>query len=234
MFDHTASRQAEDAATASAGVAGPAVRSRVIIADDHPLFRDGLARRIQERPELDLVAQADNGDTALALIRTLAPDVAVVDLKMPGTGGLAVTRALAREGSRTRVVLLSAHLDSALVFEALAAGARAFISKDADRLEVCETIAAVAGGEVVLPRWLHSGLASEIRARAREPAQALTVREVDVLRLVADGASAPAVGRALHLSTGTVKSHLTSIYEKLGVNDRAAAVAEAMRRGMLE
>jgi two-component system nitrate/nitrite response regulator NarL len=99
---------------------------------------------------------------------------------------------------------------------------------------VCETIVAVARGEVVLPPWLHSGLASEIRARARDPDPGLTARELDVLRLIAEGRSAPAVGRALHLSTGTVKSHLTSVYEKLGVNDRAAAVAEGMRRGVLE
>lgn len=219
----------------SAWAAAPVgARSRVVIADDHPLFREGLARRIEERPELELVAQAADGDAALELIRRLGPDVAVIDLKMPGTGGLGVARALAREGSRTRLVLLSAHLDSSLVFEAMAAGARAFISKDADRLEVCETIVAVARGEVVLPSWLHSGIASEIKARAGDPTTALTAREMDVLRLIADGASAPAVGRALHLSTGTVKSHLTSLYEKLGVNDRAAAVAEAMRRGVLE
>ncbi len=223
-----------EATTAQAGSVDTHVRSRVVIADDHPLFRDGLARRIQERPELELVGQAADGEAALELVRTLEPDVAVVDLKMPGAGGLAVARALAREGLRTRLVLLSAHLDSALVFEALAAGARAFISKDADRLEVCETIVAVARGEVVLPSWLHSGLASEIKARAGDRALALTAREMDVLQLIAEGRSAPAVGRALHLSTGTVKSHLTSVYEKLGVNDRAAAVAEAMRRGVLE
>jgi two-component system nitrate/nitrite response regulator NarL len=206
----------------------------VIIADDHPLFREGLARCIQERSELELVAQAADGSAAMELIRGLEPDVAVVDLKMPGTGGLAVARTLAHEGLRTHLVLVSAHLDSSLVFEALAAGARAFISKDADRLEVCAAIVAVAEGGVVLPSWLHAGLASEIKARVGDPALALTTREMDVLRLVAEGASAPAVGRALHLSTGTVKSHLTSVYEKLGVNDRAAAVAEAMRRGVLE
>lgn len=168
------------------------------------------------------------------MIRSLGPDVAVVDLKMPGAGGLAVARALARERLRTRLVLLSAHLDSALAFEALATGARAFVSKDADRIEVCETIVAVARGDVVLPSWLHSGLASEIRTRAGEQDVALSAREMDVLRLIAAGSSAPAIGHALHLSTGTVKSHLTSLYEKLGVNDRAAAVAEAMRRGVLE
>ncbi len=234
VFDHPASRKAADAAAARAGPPNTRERTRVIIADDHPLFRDGLARRVQERPDLELVGQAADGNEVIELVRALKPDVAVVDLKMPGGGGLGVARALTREALTTHLVLLSAHLDSALVFEALAAGARAFVSKDADRLEVCETIVAVARGDVVLPAWLHAGLASEIRTRARDADPALTARELDVLRLIAEGRSAPAVGRALHLSTGTVKSHLTSVYEKLGVNDRAAAVAEGMRRGVLE
>lgn len=210
------------------------VRTRVLIADDHPLFRDGLARRIKERPELELVAEAADGPAALAEIRVTRPDVAVLDIKMPGLDGIRIASAVAREDLATRVLILSAYVESAVVFKALAAGARAFLSKDSDRREVCEAIIAVARGEVVLPPNVHAGLVDQIRSRGGDDTASLTAREREILVLIADGASAPQIGRALHLSTGTVKSHLKNLYEKLGVSDRAAAVAEAMRRGILE
>lgn len=209
-------------------------RSSVIVADDHPLFRDGLTRRIRERPELEVVGEAAEGNAAFELIRRLSPNVAVLDLKMPGMDGLKVARSLAAQQRKTRLVILSAYVESSFVFEALAAGVRAFVSKDSDRQDVCEAIIAVTRGEVVLPPALHSGLAAEIQSRAGVRQQALSGREREVLKLIAGGASAPQVARELHLSTGTIKTHLASLYEKLGVNDRAAAVAEAMRRGMLE
>ena len=209
-------------------------RTRVVVADDHPLFRDGLTRRIRERPDLELVGEATDGSEALDAIRSLRPDVAVVDIKMPRLDGLRVAAAVSRDELDTRVVILSAYVEDALVFKALAAGARAFLSKDAERGEVCDALAAVARGEVVLPPTVHSGLVSQIRANAGDDQRRLTARERDVLTLVATGASAPEIGRQLHLSTGTVKTHLKNLYDKLGVSDRAAAVAEAMRRGMLE
>jgi two-component system, NarL family, nitrate/nitrite response regulator NarL len=209
-------------------------RTRVLIADDHPLFRDGLARRNKERPELELIGEAGDGPGTLEAIRELKPDVAVLDIKMPGLDGLKVAAAVAREELPTQIVILSAYVESPIVFKALAAGARAFLSKDADRCDVCETIVAVARGEVVLPPMMHSGLVDQIRAHAGGDAPGLTPREREVLNLIAAGASAPEIGRRLHLSTGTVKAHQQGLYEKLGVSDRAAAVAEAMRRGILE
>ncbi|HLH64346.1 MAG TPA: response regulator transcription factor [Solirubrobacteraceae bacterium] len=211
----------------------PGPETTVLIADDHPLFRDGLARHICERDELRLVGEAADGAAALDAIRDLRPDVAVVDLKMPRVDGIRVAAAAAREAPCTRVMILSAYIESALVFRALAAGAQAFLSKDAGRGEVCDAIVAVARGEVVLPPGLHSGLVEEIRARAGDEVPALTARELEVLQLVAAGASAPEIGERLHLSTGTIKSHLSHLYDKLGVSDRAAAVAEGMRRGLV-
>ncbi|MHB8659826.1 MAG: response regulator [Solirubrobacteraceae bacterium] len=208
--------------------------TRVILADDHPLFRDGLARRIRERSELELIGGASDGAEALSVIRELRPDVAVLDIRMPRVDGIRVTETVARDQPATKLVILSAYLESALVFKALAAGARAFLSKEADRREVCEAIIAVARGEVVLPPGLHSGLVGEIHARGATDAPSLTIREREVLALVAAGDSAPEIARRLHLSTGTVKTHLQHLYEKLKVNDRAAAVAEAMRRGLLQ
>lgn len=211
----------------------PGTETRVLIADDHPLYRDGLARHISERSDLRLIGEAADGAEALNAIRDLRPDVAVVDLKMPRVDGIRVAAAASSETPETRVIILSAYLESALVFRALAAGAQAFLSKDADRSEVCDAIVAVARGDVVLPAGLHSGLVDEIRARAGDDSPPLTAREREVLELVASGASAPEIGERLHLSTGTIKSHLSHLYEKLGVSDRAAAVAEAMRRGLL-
>ncbi len=208
-------------------------QTRVLIADDHPLYRDGLARHISERADLQLVGEAADGAQALDAIRDLRPDVAVVDLKMPRVDGIRVAAAAAQEAPGTRVMILSAYMESALVFRALAAGAQAFLSKDAGRSEVCDAIVAVARGEVVLAPGLQSGLVEEIRARAGDDSPPLTSREREVLELVAAGASAPEIGERLHLSTGTIKSHLGHLYDKLGVSDRAAAVAEAMRRGLL-
>jgi two-component system nitrate/nitrite response regulator NarL len=209
-------------------------RTRVVLADDHPLFRDGLARRLKERPEFQLVGEAGDGLEALAEIRRLNPDVAVLDVKLPQLDGIAVAAAATRDGLATRVVMLSAFPDSALVYRALAAGARAYLSKDADRQDLCDTINAVARGEVVVPPGLQSGLADQIRVRSHAEHEHLTPRERDVLVRIAQGASAPQIGQDLHLSTGTVKTHLLHLYEKLGVSDRAAAVAEAMRKGLIE
>lgn len=212
----------------------PSARTRVVVADDHPLFRDGLVRRIKERPELELVAEAADGREALEEIRRLQPDVAVVDVKLPGVDGVAVAGAVVRDELPTKVVMLSAFLDSALVYRALAAGARAYLSKDADRQDVCDTIVKVARGNVVVPPDLQAGLADQIRVQGQGGRQRLTPREREVLVLIASGASAPQIGRRLHVSTGTVKTHLLHLYEKLGVSDRAAAVAEAMRNGLIE
>jgi two-component system nitrate/nitrite response regulator NarL len=211
-----------------------AQRVRVLVADDHPLYREAVVRMVKERPDLELVGEAADGRAALEAIRALAPDVAVLDLRMPELDGLHVLNAVQREGRRTRVVILSAFLESALVFDAVAAGAAAYVSKDADRARIADTIAAVARGETVLGAEVQPGLAEQIRARGRPDRPGLTERESEVLRLVAEGLSAPEIGRRLHLSAATVKSHLQSLYEKLGVSERAAAVAEGMRRGLLE
>jgi two-component system, NarL family, nitrate/nitrite response regulator NarL len=209
-------------------------RTRVVVADDHPLFRDGLVRRIKERPELELSGEAANGVDALAQIRELHPDVAVIDVKLPELDGIAVASAVARDELATWVIMLSAFQESALVYKALAAGARAYLSKDADRQDVCDAIISVAAGKVVIPSTLQAGLAEQIHAHGQAERERLTPREREVLALIATGASAPQIGDRLHLSTGTVKTHMLHLYDKLGVSDRAAAVAEAMRKGLIE
>ncbi len=215
-------------------VANGAGRVRIVVADDHPLFREAVVRAVRERPEFELVGEAADGRAALDAIRELAPDVALLDVKMPGLDGLAVLNAITRDQLGTRVVLLSAYLDGSTAFDAVAGGAAAFLSKDAERRVILDTVAAVSRGQTILGPEIQAGLAQEIRLRGVKDRPGLSPRELEILRHIAAGRSAPEIGRVIHLSPATVKSHLQSLYEKLGVSDRAAAVAEAMRRGLLE
>ena len=209
-------------------------RVRVYVADDHPVYREGVARAIKERPELELVGEASDGRKALTEIKDREPDVAVLDIKMPGLSGTEVLNALARDAVKTRVVVLSAYLESSLVYEAIAAGAAAYLTKDSARQEICNAISSVARGETILAPEVHGGLAAEVRLRTDDDRPALTPRETEILALTAEGCSAPEMGRRLHLSPTTVKTHLQHLYDKLGVSDRAALVAAAMRHKLLE
>ena len=208
---------------------------RVFVADDHPVYRDGMVRAISERPDLELVGEASDGRGALEEIAGARPDVALIDIRMPGLDGLEVLGAIRRDSAETQVLLLSAHLDSDLAYRAVAAGARGYLSKQAARQEICDGIVAVAGGGTAFAPEVQTGLASELHERERgQQGPVLTSREREVLKLVARGLSAPEIADRIHLSPATVKSHLQAIYDKLGVADRAAAVAEGMRRGFLE
>jgi two-component system nitrate/nitrite response regulator NarL len=212
----------------------PARRLRVLIADNHPLYREALAGTVRQCPTLELVGERRDGADALEGIRDLHPDVAVLDLKMPRLDGLAVLDAATRERIAVRILILSGYLGSDLVYAALAAGAAGYLSKDAGAQAICRAIDAVARGDTVVAPELQGALAGEIRARAVDERPELTSRERDVLRLTAEGRSAPDVARELYVSPLTVKTHLRNLYEKLGVSERAAAVAEAMRRGLIE
>jgi two-component system nitrate/nitrite response regulator NarL len=211
-------------------------RVTVVVADDHPIYREGIVRAINERPDLELVGEAADGGQALEQIKELAPEVAVLDIRMPGLDGTQVLAAMRRDGLETQVLFLSAFMEPELTYRTVANGARGYLSKESSRQEVCDAIVTIARGGTALAAEAQAGLAHEIQERERtggRPLQ-LTGREQEVLNLVAQGHSAPDIASDLHLSTTTVKSHLHSLYEKLGVSDRAAAVAEAMRRGLLE
>lgn len=214
---------------------GGDARTTVLIADDHPLFRAAISRVVGARSELELIGEATDGRTALELIRELQPDVAVIDVRMPDLDGADVLAALRAEELPTSVVFLSAFLDSKTVYDAVAAGAKAYLSKEADSEEIVRAIQAAARGETILGPEIQTGLAEQIRLREESAARPrLSAREQEVLELIAGGLSAPEIGERIHLSTATVKTHLQHLYEKLGVSERAAAVAEAMRRGLLE
>jgi len=207
----------------------------VVVADDHPIYREGIVRAINERPDLDLIGEAADGRQALDQIQELSPQVAVLDIRMPGLDGTQVLSAMRRDGLETEVLFLSAFMEPELAYRTVASGARGYLSKESSRHEVCEAIVTIARGGTALAAEAQAGLAREIQERERTGGRPqLTDREQEVLNFVSQGLSAPDIGKQIHLSTTTVKSHLHSLYEKLGVSDRAAAVAEAMRRGLLE
>jgi two-component system, NarL family, nitrate/nitrite response regulator NarL len=209
-------------------------RVRVLIADDHPLIREALADAIGMRPDLEFVAAAHDGREALEQVAALRPDVAVLDMRMGDVDGRKVLAAIVRDGLPTRVLFLSTAADGATVYECLAAGAVGFLDKETSTEQICDAIAAAARGETVLARGLEASVLQQIRVRGASPGPLLSARERQILRLVADGLPGPEIGRRLFIAPSTVKSHLASIYEKLGVSDRAAAVAEGMRRGLLD
>jgi two-component system nitrate/nitrite response regulator NarL len=207
---------------------------RVVVADDHPLYRDGVVRALQASGQVEVVAEAEDGRAALEEIQKHKPDVALLDYRLPELDGVEVTHAIVRDGLPTRVLLLSAFTDSGVVYKALQVGVAGYVSKEARREQIVDGVLACARGETVLPPELASGLASEIRLRATNDAPALTDRESEILRMIAAGNSLPSIAKELFLGVTTVKTHTQHLYEKLGVSDRAAAVAEAMRRGLIE
>jgi two-component system, NarL family, nitrate/nitrite response regulator NarL len=213
---------------------GATQRVRVVVADDHPLYRDGVVRALAASGRVEVVAEAEDGRAALEEIRNHQPDVALLDYRLPELDGVEVTHAIIRDGLPTRVLLVSAFTDSGLVYNALQAGVGGYIAKDARREQIVDAVLACARGETVLPPELASGVASEIRLRATSDAPILTDREAQILRLIASGKSLPAIAKELFLGVTTVKSHTQHLYAKLEVSDRAAAVAEAMRRGLIE
>ena len=209
-------------------------RTRIIVADDHPLFRRGLVESLKRRAEFDLLDEGADGKRALELIREHEPDVAVIDVQMPEMDGLEVLGTVHREQLDTKVMLLTGFEDSRPAYEAMALGAGAYMSKDTEIDRICDAVAAVARGETVIGDRFQSGLVAEIRLRESGDRPTLTDREREVLKMTSDGNSVAEVAGLLHLSEATVKTHLHHVYEKLEVSDRAAAVARAMRWGLIE
>jgi two-component system nitrate/nitrite response regulator NarL len=203
---------------------------RVLAADPHPLYLEALARAVRQCAELQLVGEVANGRAALAWILEVLPDVAVLGAGLPGLDGHRVLRALVRDRTGTRVVLLGE--DRA--YDAIAAGAAGCLSKCATSLQICDAVRRVARGEVVIAREVQSAVAAGIRLREQAGEALLTVREREILALVARGMTAPEIGSSLHLGRATVKTHMRHVYEKLGVSNGPAAVAQGMRRGLLE
>ena len=203
---------------------------RILIVDDHPVVRDGLRGMLAGEPDLEVVGEASDGGEARAVVGTLRPDVILMDLRMPGMGGAAAIRALAEDGNRARVLVLTTYDSDSDVVPALEAGATGYLLKDTPRAELVRAIRAAARGEAVLAPSVATRLVSQLRAPAQD---ALSDRELEVLTLIAQGETNRGAAARLFISEATVKTHLLHIYTKLDVNDRAAAVAAAYERGLL-
>ena len=208
-------------------------RVQVVVVDDHPVFREGVVRALTSAG-LQVVAECSDGREALTRVTELRPDVLLLDYKLPELSGLDVAHALVRDEIPTKILFLSAHTESAIVYAALETGAAGFLSKEARREQIVDAVRACAAGRNVVPADVAEGLVAEIRLRSTSDAPVLTGREREILKLIADGRSLPEIAKALILGLTTVKTHAQHLYDKLGVSDRAAAVAEAMRRGLIE
>jgi DNA-binding NarL/FixJ family response regulator len=202
---------------------------RLLIVDDHPVVRNGLSG-IFHPPEFEVVGEAGDGAEAVSRALELEPDVVLMDLRMPGMDGLSAIAELARRGSRARVLVLTTYDTDRDVLPAIEAGATGYLLKDAPNAELHRAVRAAARGESVLAPAVASRVVGQMRGA---PSSDLTARELAVLELVAAGATNRRVAEQLFVSEATVKSHLLHIYGKLGVNDRAAAVAEGFNRGLL-
>lgn len=200
----------------------------MLIVDDHPVVRAGLAGILAGADGLEVVGEAGSGEEAIARVPVLRPDVVLMDLRMPGCGGAEATRRVA--GPDCRVVVLTTYETDVDILRAVEAGAVGYLLKDSPGIDLVAAIRAADRGETVLAPSVAARLAANTRSPATET---LSPREIEVLGLVADGLSNPDIGRRLHIAEATVKTHLLRAYAKLGVTDRTAAVTTAIRRGIL-
>jgi DNA-binding NarL/FixJ family response regulator len=217
---------------------------RILLADDQPLFREGLRVLLSVQADFEIVGEAGNGHEALALAGSLAPDVVLMDVQMPELDGVAATRRLAETRPACRVIMLTTFDDDEYVFEGLRAGAVGYLLKDTPSARLAEAIRAAARGESFLQPSIAAKVVAEFTRLSQRPAPSrppdeanpdrLSEREVEVLRLVAQGASNKEIAAQLFLAEGTVKNHLTNILGKLGATGRLQAVNRARELGWLD
>ena len=207
-------------------------RIRLLIVDDHPVVRDGLRGILEGSPDFEVVGEAANGAEAVTRARALRPDVVLMDLRMPDVDGVTAIKRLAELGVEARVLVLTTYDTDADVVPAIEAGATGYLLKDSPRSDLLRAVRAAAHGEAVLSPSVATRLLGQVRGQGRAP-EPLSARELDVLALIARGCSNRDAAVRLFISEATVKTHLLHIYAKLGVNDRAAAVAVGFERGLL-
>ncbi|WP_369249304.1 response regulator [Streptomyces sp. R41] len=204
----------------------------LLIVDDHPVVRDGLRGMFESAPGFAVLGEAADGVEAVSLAVNLDPDVVLMDLRMPGGNGVEAIAELTRRGARAKVLVLTTYDTDSDTLPAIEAGATGYLLKDAPRDELFTAVRAAAEGRTVLSPAVASRLVSAVRTPTTASGT-LSAREREVLALVAKGTSNREIARVLFISEATVKTHLTHLYAKLGVNDRAAAVAVAYDRGIL-
>lgn len=209
---------------------GPGVhhKIRVLLADDHPLVRRGFRRMLEDDPDIEVVAEASDGEEAVHLARTTQPQVVVIDYAMPGLNGVVATRQILRDAPETKVVVLSMHSEETLVRQAMGAGARGYVLKSAIDLDLAAVVKRAAAGEAVLdPRVAADPLKGD-------RGSGLTPRELQVLQLICDGKSNREIASALELSVNTVAVHRANIMNALGIHKTAELVVYAIRHGLVQ
>lgn len=218
---------------------------RVVVVDDHPIVRAGIVGLLDTEPDFAVVDEASSGEEAIEAAARLTPDVVLMDLRMPGIGGVAATREIVRAGSPApRVLVFTTYEDDDQILAAIEAGASGYLVKAAPAEELAAGVRAVAAGQTVLAPSIAAQLVARASGLRRDggnggapggaPAPGLTPREHQILGLVASGLSNPSIAAQLVIGESTVKTHLLHVFEKLGVNDRTRAVTRAMELGLLE
>jgi DNA-binding NarL/FixJ family response regulator len=212
------------------------VAIRVLLGDDHTLVRQGLRRFIESSDGIEVLGEASTGADMVRLAEEIEPDVVILDIRMPEMDGIEAARQITARLPATRVVMLTAYDDRHFVVEAVRAGAKGYVLKSKDAEHLLQAVRLVHQGHMVIDPELVVALADELAvAKDRDAgAESLTEREVEVLQLLAFGYTNRDIGQRLYISPDTVKTHLEHIYQKLGANDRTAAVAEAFRRSLVE
>ena len=203
-------------------------RIRVLIADDHSVVREGLVSLIGRRADMVVVGEASNGREAVDLWKKHQPDVTLLDLRMPELDGVGVIKEIRAEDGRARIIVLTTFDGDEEIYRAIQAGSKGYLLKDAPREALMDCIRRVHGGETCVPVHLAAKLAQRVSG------QSLSEREIDVLKLMAQGKSNKEIGSALFISEGTVKSHVKGIFAKMNVISRTEAVASATRRGLIQ
>jgi len=209
---------------------------RVLIADDQTLFRDGLARLLQEYPRIDVVGQAADGAEAVRLAAELQPDVLLMDLKMPSLDGIEATQRIVKELPNIRILILTTFETDGYVLQALQAGASGYLLKDSQTDAIVSSIHAVMSGERVIASAVANRVLDMLTgvSSGKEFYDGLTRRELEILRLIATGMANKQIAYRLNISEKTARNHVSNMYEKLQINDRAQAALYAVRKGLIE
>jgi DNA-binding NarL/FixJ family response regulator len=210
---------------------------KVVIADDHKMFRQGLRMLFEEEMDIKVVGEACDGLEAEDMALSLEPDVILMDIDMPGADGLTAMKVIMEKRPESAIIILTMHREEGHVFEAIKLGARGYVLKDADSAEVMRSIRVVASGGSVIDGYMAGKLFQEFRTVSqkveKENEEGLTPRELDILALIVAGASNREIGEKLFLAEKTIKNYITSIFQKLQTNDRTQAAVYAIQRGLV-
>ncbi|NWG08644.1 MAG: response regulator transcription factor [Chloroflexi bacterium] len=211
---------------------------RLMIADDHKLFREGIKALLAVTDDIEIIGEAEDGDSVLQQARELEPDVILMDINMPGLNGIRATEQILEKQPQTRIIMLTMIEDDASIFHAMRAGARGYLLKGADPQEVLSVIRAVAEGQALFGPAIAARLMNYFKELSAKPAVSgtpfpeLTERELEILRLISQGLNNQEIARKLFLSPKTIRNHITNIFSKLQVADRAQAIVRAREAGL--